>query len=138
MGNLISKKIFGRPLVIFSFLLLIFATAATLNEMRRRHSINTEIKNLREEIAQLEQQNYELSKLLSYMKTESFIERESKEKLGFAKPGEKVVVVPGAAEIEPAAGHVDAAEKQDQFSIDELSNPHRWWVYFFGQQKNRR
>ncbi|MDD4606861.1 MAG: septum formation initiator family protein [Patescibacteria group bacterium] len=108
-------------------LLIIFSLVfySTIKTVFRSQQVNHEIKNLENQALAIEQENLELNKLIQYLDSDEFGERESRLKLGMQKPGEQVVVI------------LDNPNTPDQFensSEDELSvskNCLKWWHYFF-------
>lgn len=103
---------------------MVLLSYATVQEVYSRRSVQREIDRLKAELAALEQQNEELERLISYLETTEFVERESRVKLGLAKPGERVIIIPrneGAAEVAGEGGNAE-------------SNPRKWWQYFFGRK----
>lgn len=83
-----SKKILVLLLLILFF--LVYSTAKIYFKSREALSKNKEIKN---ELAQLNQRKSELEKENSRLETESGTEEEIREKFDVLKPGEKVVVI---------------------------------------------
>jgi hypothetical protein len=87
---------------------------------------------LEEEIAKLERNNKDLDELVNYLQTDSFKEKEAKEKLNLIKEGEQLVLVKG-----------NNAKKEEIVKEKELaevaikhSKAYWWWHYFFGAEKN--
>ena len=99
-----------------------------------------EIDDLQSETDTLiqERQNYET--LLGFLQSPVFLEKEARSSLGYAKPGETVVVIEKNAECRTphqnkfGAGPVqnDTCMEED-FSLKKMSNPRKWWIYFFGK-----
>jgi len=117
------------PDLIFSKFFLIFCVALFLailfglaNGTIKNYKVDTEIQDLQNEIKALEGQNQEFDQLINYLKSESFIEQEAKLKLGLKKPGENMVVIPQT----DTGNNSNGDEKNEQ-----LSNPTKWWIYFF-------
>ena len=122
LPDLIFSKFF-LILCIAIFLLVFFGLAkGTI----KNYKVDSEIKDLQTEADNLERQNQELSQLINYFKSESFIEQEAKLKLGLKKAGENLVVIP---QSESASNPEDSSVEQNQ-----LSNPNKWWFYFFSRK----
>jgi cell division protein FtsB len=62
--------------------------------IKRNYDLNTQITDLKAQIALLQDQKDQLSYNIQYYQTESFQEREARAKLGLQMPGEQVVVLP--------------------------------------------
>ncbi len=73
------------------------------------------------ELAEVEAENRELTRQLEEAKTEGFVERVAREKLGLVKEGETIVVMPNAKFQMPNEEEKGA----------ELPNWKRWWGLFF-------
>lgn len=68
--------------------------------------------------------NKGLKEELEYVQSEAFIEKEARDKLGMAKPGETVLVLP---QLEGIVNFVSFGEAEEK----ELPNWQRWWRLFF-------
>lgn len=119
-----SKVFLFFSLAIFGFLLFSFG-----EKIIASRQIDKEIKAVEENIARLESQSREFSKLLNYLGTNEFVEQEARLKFNLRKPGESVAILP---EIEIQN------EKENNLKGDgtntgvQMNNPKKWWKYFFG------
>ncbi len=113
-GRLLRSKIFFAVIII----LFIISSLELLNEIGRRNKISSEIKKQKSQIEKLEQQNTDLSNLIQYLNTDSYVESEARKKLNLSKSGESLVVVENAS---------TTAVMND----DTVPNSLRWWNYFF-------
>lgn len=84
-----------------------------------------EIRKSQLKLEELRVKNEELKKQLEYVKSETFLEKEAREKLGLAKPGETVLILP--ENLEEALGINPPSISENQ----RLSNWERWWRLFF-------
>lgn len=66
-----------------------------------------------------QQKNKFLKERLSYVKTNQFVEDVAREKLGFTKPGEKIVILP------------KKGEKTNEQQAEDKPNWQKWWEMFF-------
>lgn len=89
-----------------------------------------EIRNLEKEVQSIERENQKLSDLIAFFQTETFKEKEAREKLGVVKPGEKVLVFPENKETEK---NILEEKPQDKTEEDEgkITNYQKWWNFFF-------
>lgn len=125
-GLFFIKKIFSSKLVLLAiFILAILLGLSAGKSFLRKYQINREIKNLEAEINKLENSNRELSDLIQYLNSDFFMEQEARLKLGLQKPGEKVIVIPS----QTVDNLADIQKKE--YNNQELSNPQKWWKYFF-------
>jgi len=118
----------SRLFLIGGVAMLVLVSIALSKEVVRRYAVNREINQLKKDVEDLEKRNAELSDLIQYVNTEDFQEKEARTKLGMAKPGEKVVVIPDVPEQQPEEGTINTPA-----NLEEMSNPQRWWNYFFSQ-----
>lgn len=126
-----KPKIWGK----FSFelsaavvLIVIFILGSALSrELYRDYQVKKEIAKLQADIAAAEKDNYELTKLLDYYKTDQYKESEARARLNLKKDGEKVVI------IEKGDQQVDAPNN-DAPASQSLPNHIQWWNYFFSKK----
>ncbi len=78
------------------------------------------IKEAEEKVAQLRLKNDELKKRFSEVQSPAYLEKIAREKLGLAKEGEVVVILPP---YQPAPA--------PQESQENLPNWQKWWNLFF-------
>jgi cell division protein FtsB len=142
-----SRKPFWRKLVEFRLLFVVNAVVLAAlglsfgREWMRNSEIQSEIARLEEQARSLETRNLQIADLNTAFRTESFIEREARLKLGMKKPGENVVVIqedgstPGPIIDATDGMTAEAADPRLLLAVDgepkELANPSKWWQYFF-------
>ncbi len=90
-----------------------------VREIKVRSDINKEIASLQAQQQKLEGQKADLEKLLSYLQTDNYIEKEARLKLNLSMPGERQINLSGEEPSPPA----NSAEYQ--------SNIAKWFDYFF-------
>ncbi len=122
------KQIFSsKPVIFLEIAALIFFGFHVGKEFLRKRAIEKEVAVLEAEIERLEQKDDNLSSLLEYAKTDSFVESQARDKLNLVKPGESLVVIP----------NVDVDSENEDQSINNNgkilgeSNIKLWWEYFF-------
>lgn len=89
-NNLLSKAKSAILLVV----LCIVLTASLLQNIAKIRHANERIEDARTKVNTLEQQNKDLSQNLDSMKSGEFVEKQLRDKLGLAKEGEIVLVLP--------------------------------------------
>lgn len=77
------------------------------------------IKQAEEQVAQIRLKNDELKKRLAEVQSPAYLEKIAREKLGLAKEGEVVVILPPYQPPSPPAGG------------ENLPNWEKWWKLFF-------
>lgn len=109
-------------LVIAAVLLVVVVSFG--REVARRYTINRELVGLRSQVNDLQKQKSQISDMIEYFRSPLFQEQEARKKLGLAKPGESVIIVP--------LTNTNAAASTQQEQPELASNPLKWWQYFFG------
>lgn len=115
--NFLGSRLFALLLV----LLVIFFTVNWMRMFARDSAVRSDIARLERETERLEGEYNRLEDFRNFFKTDFFLEQETRKSLGYAKAGERVVVIEGAkrSDVRPTAEQ-------------ELSNPQKWWKYLFG------
>lgn len=85
------------------------------------------LEEARQRLLQLEKEQAELLELKERVESEEFIEREAREKLGLAKEGEVVVVLPPEDVLRRLAPKIEEEESPEKLPIWK-----RWVRMFFG------
>lgn len=115
---------YSRFFLLIGLIVLVFIAVELGQVLIRRNEINNEIAALEKQISELEGKNRDVKELIDYFKTSSFTEEQARLKLGLVKEGESAVIIPQeeknqTAEPEPAKASL------------AMSNPAKWWHYFF-------
>ncbi len=125
-----NKLAHSRLFLLIAAGLVLFLLVSFVREVVHRYEINQEISNLESQINDLESRQQTLTGLLDYFSSPLFQEQEARQKLGKAKPGESVVIIPLEDDETPTLdGKVNATAQADEGGA--LPNPVKWWRYFF-------
>lgn len=127
--SLWSRARSSKLTLAIGIILVLFAFVSFGRELYNRIQVNQEISRLEQQVRELESRKTRLTNLIEYFESPLFQEQEAREKLGLAKPGESVVVVP-TTNTSPTA----SASGTDETTGSEIANPKKWWQYFFDQQ----
>lgn len=73
------------------------------------------------QLQQEEERNQALKKRLAEVDNPEFIEREAREKLGYAKEGETILILPQQNEVDSS-----------QLTVDSRPNWRKWWDLYIG------
>lgn len=125
-----KQGIIFKLITFAAFVILVFITVALSKEIYRRYQINQEIQSVKNEIERLQKRNQELQALVDYLNSDSYKEIQARQNLGLQKPGEQAVAVqppPPNEEIKAVSPSPNPQEN--------LSNPEKWWNYFFAQSE---
>jgi len=129
-----GKRFFSSKwLLLASLFILVFFSVNLVREFVNRRDLDKDINVLEEQINSLESKNQELAGLIDYFKSLDFVEKEARTKLNLRKPGEQIIIVP---KPETASSASPALLTDNVSSIvtpetKTLTNPERWWQYFF-------
>ncbi len=140
--NLKTKFLSSRVFIILGICLLVFIGFSLGKETYRNYQIEKEIQALEEEISSIEKNNDNLTHLIEYFKTESYQEKEARQKLGLQKEGEKVVVIteeniePEELEMENTEDSIEEFNQSEEIQKEEISNPRKWWNFIFIWEEN--
>lgn len=111
---------------ILLFLALAVALILAVNGTKRTLSLrgtSQKVVEAQENLERLKQENEDLRRELAYKKSERFAEEEIRNKLGLARPGEKVFIVPKESSLQSAV----SSQK------DEQPNWQKWRDLFLGR-----
>lgn len=117
----------SRAVLIGGSMLLVILLVGIARELLHRYEVQGQVEKLKKQIEELEGRKTTLTDLLSELKSPLFQEQEAREKLGKAKPGETVVIVPITNEnVQATVSRASGGAAIERF------NPPKWWHYFFG------
>ncbi|MFA5880348.1 MAG: septum formation initiator family protein [Candidatus Margulisiibacteriota bacterium] len=109
------------------FLLIIFSIAL-FREMIRKLEIQNEIKKLETDVTKMQNRNNELTSLIEYFKSDEFVEKEGRTKLGLKMPGETVVSLASRSQT-------STLEIEQTSQISVINNYQVWKDYFFSPSR---
>jgi cell division protein FtsB len=130
------QRIFYSQIVIFiGIIFIIIFSAGISKRMVRKHQIDKETEELKNEILKLEENSRELNKLLAFLDSNEFLEEEARIKMGLKKEGEQVAIINNSNRIEAAAKEdyfqISSPKKQTTNNDLNKSNLNKWFNYFF-------
>jgi|GEM_PF-1926619 len=108
---------------LFSFFLLILLVLSFVKvtkEIILRYEINQEIKHLEAQLNNLNSKTDKMDKLVAYLKTDEYIEKQARTKLNLLKAGEKQINLLS-----------DDETSEQIVETDKGSNIIKWYNYFF-------
>jgi cell division protein FtsB len=116
--------------VVVGIIVSVAIGASFLQEIHRRVLVRQQIDEIRKEIENREQRIVHLRQLTEYLQTDAYLERAAREKLGYQKPGEQVVVVPPGEKVLS-----ETIEQTVRQTVEPPSVPRQWWDLYFGGGK---
>ena len=117
------RLLLSKPLVILIIILMAFIASLEYKQIQKRSKYNKEIAELQKQEQELVAENEALQKSLEYFNNEGFKEQIARRQLNLKKEGEIVVNFPSSTQTAP----------QQQDSAPPVSNPQKWWNYFFNR-----
>jgi len=116
--------------IIIEFFLVSYLLYTLTVSVYKSYQIDQHIQSFEEENAKIEEENRQKSEEFDYYSSDAYIEKMAKQNLGLVNPGEEVIIIP--SENVKATGIVGGADQTDtQNSGSDLSNPMKWWKFFF-------
>ena len=107
--------------IVILMVALVLSVLKVGKELSRRQQINREIANLDEQLSSAKLQRDKLNDLISYLKTDGYVEEQARWQLSLSKPGEKRVDLSGSPQ--PLS--------LGQQANDRRHNVQKWFDYFF-------
>jgi cell division protein FtsB len=101
-------RVYSNYLLIFIFLLMF---VSLIRNILRVVESNKRIEKAQDQVEKLKKENEELEENLAITKSEEFIERQLRDKLGLAKEGEIVIVLPDEKILETLAPSLEEEEE---------------------------
>lgn len=101
-------KTYSNYLLIFIFLLML---ASLIRNILRVVESNKRIEKIQGRVEKLKKENEELEEKLAVTKSEKYIEEQLRDKLGLAKEGEIVIVLPDEKILETLAPSLEEEEE---------------------------
>jgi len=101
-----AKKLFGLAIWILAFLLLI----STVKNIQKVADINNAVRTEKTKVEKMQEENAQLAAQIAQTQGDAYIEKQIRDKLGLAKPGEAIVVLPDADILRQLAPQIPVEE----------------------------
>jgi len=120
-----------KVIALIGLCILIFISTPLVRNLDKRYKVNEEIKELKKEIAEIEENNLDLDKMIGYLESDQFTEEQARLNFGLKKEGESIAVI--QFEDQPAENKASGSLDKEVKTAEEnnLTNPQRWKRYFF-------
>lgn len=115
-----------RTLTIGAIVLLIIVAISFLRAWLRDYELRQEIARVQHEVDTLEKRKIESLDVLKKLQSDSYVEDRARAELQAARPGERVLVIPGVTVTSTAPSGLEERPQPRA-----LSNFKQWWYYFF-------
>jgi cell division protein FtsB len=120
------KNFFGSK--IFVLIVAVVAIMVVFSYARvyyQDYLVRQEIEHLEEQVRTMQAKKMELLDVLSYVKSDDFVEEKARTELNMAKPGEQVIVV------DQARVQTDGQADNPVLKLENTPNYKKWFRYFF-------
>lgn len=121
------KQVFySRWFLALLFLLVFLLIISYARAYYQQYQVRKEINDLQEQLHSLEAKKIETMELLKYSQSSTFVEEKARTELNLIKPGENVAIISSSSQAES-----NRQEKQDMIKWAQVSNPIKWFKFFF-------
>jgi cell division protein FtsL len=128
VGNLRARRnsLYTRTVLWITGVVCAALLLGTIAQAWSNSQLNGQLQTEQQKLQTLQRKNKQLANEVDYYKDPLVIEREAREKLGYARPGEQVVMVVGSGnKTQPQTP--TQAQQQAQYGFWQ-----DWWRIFFG------
>ncbi|PIQ67618.1 hypothetical protein COY25_03955 [Candidatus Uhrbacteria bacterium CG_4_10_14_0_2_um_filter_41_7] len=129
---LIKKQNKIKIFILLNIVVIFFLALTFGKEYVGNSQIEHEIAQMEQERAMLEQDRLNTLGLIDTLSSEDYLEKEGRLKYGLSKEGETLIVV------QDKSGDFRAMQNIPEETESFVSNPKRWFYYFFDKQKFER
>lgn len=111
----------SRGFLITALVVAILIAVSFARAYYQDYQIRQEIRQLEDQVAQLEKKKIESFEILQYVTSPAFVEEKARTELNLKKEGEHVVRIDG----------FEASLQEETYVEDNegLNNPQKWWYY---------
>src|SRR3990167_8040315 len=122
-----------RWFFVVMLLLFLFLLGAFAREELQSRRVERLVGDLESEARMLEDRNEEIARLSAELSSRTFLEEEARQRLGLAKPGERVVILSSPDEDPPPLTDIGAPKIEERIALQgfPLRPVGRWRLYFF-------
>jgi len=110
---------------------------ASVQAMQRNYALQKEVDNKERQQKLIELETDSLKYQQNYYRSAEYQELAVRERLGFADPGEKVLILPSNSELAKSADKKAGAKETVVPIAEPTSNFQQWMNFLFGANKNR-
>jgi cell division protein FtsB len=121
-----------RIILIVEFIVAIYMVISLTTSEYNSYKIEQYITKFEEDNVKLAEENNQLKDRYEYYTSPEYQEKIAKQNFGLVNPGEKVLIIPESSNLTPAEEFEETVLTERIKFYEELSNPVKWWYYFFG------
>jgi len=115
----------SRLFLILLFVVAILVAFSYARAYYQDYAIRQEIKQLNEEVQNLQRKKLESFELLKYVSSDEYVEEQGRTEFNMKKPGENVIALPEDTGFAKPEIEASFAQEDDV----PLNNPKKWWYY---------
>jgi len=119
-----------KLIIIGEFVLVSYLLYTLTVSVYKSYQIDQHILNFKKENDEIAEQNRQKEADYSYYTSDAYIEKIAKQNLGLRNPGEEILVI-GNDEMSGDVSDDAQNALEDNVTVKPLSNPQRWWKFFF-------
>lgn len=127
---------YTKLIIIGLFLMVSYLLYSLTVSVYKSYQIDVHIMQFENENKRIEEENRQQSDDYEYFSSSAYIEKMAKQNLGLVNRGEEVIIIPSESFDNTESGEYSGLE--DTKGYTSLSNPQKWWKFFFdrGVQSN--
>ncbi len=122
-----------KIILLVEFLLLAYMLYVLSTSLYKSYQVDRFIRAAEEENAKLEKSNLSLAEDYAYYSSDAWKEKIAKQNFGLVRPGEEVIIL--APDNQTYLSEEDRAEKASEQYYRSLSNPKKWFLFFFDRER---
>ncbi len=120
-----------RAIIIVEFLLVSYLIYSLTKNVYNSYKIDNYIETFRVENDRIAKENTQKNEDYLYFTSEEYIDKIAKQSLGLVNPGEEVIVL--SDDVLSKNDSVSDTGTGDFAKDIGLSNPQKWWKFFFAE-----
>ncbi|MBI2639238.1 septum formation initiator family protein [Candidatus Peregrinibacteria bacterium] len=122
-----------KIVLLVEFLLLAYMLYVLSTSLYKSYQVDRFIRTAEEENAKLEKSNLSLAEDYAYYSSDAWKEKIAKQNFGLVRPGEEVIIL--APDNQMYLSEEDRAVKASEQYYASLSNPKKWFLFFFDRER---
>lgn len=119
----------AKVLILVGFAIVAYMLYALTRSVYHNYQIDQHIEAFEVRNQRLAAEIEEKKGDAEYYSSEAYLDKVAKQSLGLVNPGEEVIVLP--AEDSVTVSEEEIKKEQAIRKLREMSNPRKWWKFFF-------
>lgn len=118
--------------IIGEFIFVSYLLYTLTVSVYKSYQIDQHIKTFEVENAKIEEENRQKSEEFDYYNSSAYVEKIAKQNLNLVNPGEDVIIIPNDnMATSGIVGDNQVVQNSSDRTYNNLSNPQKWWKFFF-------